>query len=84
MKKICLAVIIFCLGGCINAFSEDGSSLWLRQKGGNNTCVVIPFESAVLKIVRADLQNAMKGVSVILNYDKDASANEEAFSLTFE
>ena len=84
MKKICLAVIIFCLGGCINAFSEDGSSLWLRQKGGKNTRVVIPSESAVMKIARDELQKAMKGVSVILKYDKEASAKEEGFSIKYE
>ena len=37
-----------------------------------------------MKIARDELQKAMKGVSVILKYDKEASAKEEGFSIKYE
>ena len=84
MKKICLTVILFCLGVNTHVFSDDGSSLWLCQKNGENTNVTSYSESATVQIATEELQSSLKNFKVTLKQDFGASDKKEGYSIKFE
>ena len=69
MKRLLLTLFSFCI--LQGALAEDGSRLWLRQATDAQATVTCKLTSETAQIAQAELEQAWKGVPVVLKKTKD-------------
>lgn len=69
MKRLLLTLFSFCI--LQGALAEDGSRLWLRQATDAQATVTCKPTSEKAQLAMTELQQAWKGVPVVLNKTKD-------------
>ena len=69
MKRLLLTLFSFCI--LQGALAEDGSRLWLRQATDAQATVTCKLTSETAQIAQAELEQAWKGVPIVLKKTKD-------------
>lgn len=81
MRKLLLILTALLCGSLFGIYAEDGSDLWLRQKGGTQTDITASRHSATLNIAIAELRRGWKGLPVSLVLKKDKQLKDEGFRI---